>query len=77
MAEELLRLYPNAFTTDFEENKTLVEKMILTESKLVRNKVAGFISRVKAREASGQTVTVPIVSSRNEGRRRRRRSRRR
>jgi len=76
LAKELLRLYPKAFTTDFEENKALVQKLVVTESKLLRNEVAGHITRLKAREASGQPMTVPYVAS-NEGRRRRRRTRRR
>ena len=77
LAKELLRLYPNAFTTDFEENKAIVDKMIVNESKLVRNKAAGTIARVKSREASGQTMGTPYIASGNERRRRRRRSRRR
>jgi len=76
LAKELVRLYPNAFTTDYEENKALVQKMIVTESKMLRNEVAGHMTRLKVREASGQPMTVPYVASGNE-RRRRRRSRRR
>jgi len=77
LAKELLRLYPDAFTTDFEENKDLVGKLIITDSKLLRNEVAGYIARLKKREASGQAVTVPYVTSGSERRRRRRRGRRR
>ena len=76
LGKELLRLYPNAFTTEFEENKALVQKLIVSKSKLLRNEVAGYITRLKIRDASGQTVTVPYATSRNEGRRRRRPRRR-
>lgn len=77
LAKELIRLYPNAFTVDFEENKALVQKMIVTQSKSLRNEVAGHVTRRKVREASGQQMNVPYVASGNEGRRRRRRPRRR
>jgi ribosomal protein S17E len=77
LAKELIRLHPVDFTTDFEGNKDLVEKMVVTQSKSLRNEVAGQITRLRAREATGQPMTAPYVASGNEGRRRRRRSRRR
>lgn len=70
LAKELMRLYPDVFTADFEENRVLVKKMIVTQSKSLRNEVAGRITRRKVRDASGQLVTVPYVAS--EDRRRRR-----
>jgi len=75
LAKVLTRLYPDVFTADFEENRALVEKMIVTQSKSLRNEVAGHITRLKVREASGQPMTVPYVA--NEDRRRRRRRPRR
>ncbi|MCJ7631191.1 hypothetical protein MUP77_02140 [Candidatus Bathyarchaeota archaeon] len=77
LAKELLKLFPNNFNADFEENKILVFKLIVTESKALRNEVAGRITRLKGREALGQIVTVPYTSSGNEGRRRKGRIRRR
>ena len=77
LAKELMRLYPDVFTADFEENRALVQKMIVTQSKSLLNEVAGHITRLKVREASGQPVTVPYVASENRGRRRSRRPRRR
>ncbi|MCW3135392.1 MAG: 30S ribosomal protein S17e [Canidatus Methanoxibalbensis ujae] len=37
----------NSFTEDFEENKKLVEQYLNTDSKEVRNRVAGYITRIK------------------------------
>ena len=54
LAKELMRRYPDVFTVDFEENRALVKKMIVTQSKSLRNEVAGHISRMKVREATGQ-----------------------
>ncbi len=38
------------FTKDFEQNKQLLEELDLFASKQVRNKVAGYIVRVKKNE---------------------------
>lgn len=43
----LLERYPNAFTTDFEQNKESVEKLTNIESKSVRNRIAGYVTRKK------------------------------
>jgi len=43
----LLEQYPTAFTTDFETNKQSVSKLTNIESKGVRNRVAGYVTRKK------------------------------
>jgi small subunit ribosomal protein S17e len=47
-----LRLIENqgdVFTKDFEENKILVSKYTTIESKVIRNRVAGYVTRKVAR----------------------------
>ena len=51
LATVLLERYPQAFNTDFETNKENVEKLTTIESKGVRNRVAGYITRKKSRAA--------------------------
>lgn len=41
----LLERYPEAFTEDFEQNKESVETLTNIESKGVRNRVAGYVTR--------------------------------
>jgi small subunit ribosomal protein S17e len=41
----LLERYPEAFNNDFETNKESVQKLTNIESKGVRNRIAGYISR--------------------------------
>jgi len=41
----LLERYPDAFGHDFEHNKELVEELTNIESKGVRNRIAGYITR--------------------------------
>jgi len=44
----LLERYPDAFDTDFERNKEIVNEFTNVESKSVRNRIAGYISHKKA-----------------------------
>ena len=48
IAVALLERYPEAFSTDFEQNKENVEKLTNIDSKEVRNRVAGYVTRKKA-----------------------------
>lgn len=43
----LLERYPDAFTKDFEHNKESVRALTNIESKSVRNRIAGYVSRKK------------------------------
>ena len=47
IARELLERYPDAFSTDFEQNKESVQRLTNIESKEVRNRVAGYVTRRK------------------------------
>ena len=44
----LLERYPQSFNTDFETNKEHVSELTNVESKSVRNRIAGYITRQKA-----------------------------
>ncbi len=46
-ARLLLDRYPEAFSTDFEHNKDAVTELTNIESKGVRNRVAGYVTRRK------------------------------
>ena len=48
----LLERYPQAFNTDFETNKDSVGQLTNVESKEVRNRIAGYITRKKASQAA-------------------------
>jgi small subunit ribosomal protein S17e len=49
-SEELLSRHPEAFGTDFEENKKVLVEMTLIPSKQLRNRIAGYISKSKQAE---------------------------
>jgi len=48
IARELLNRYPNKFTADFENNKKLVEAYTNISSVKLRNRVAGYATRLAA-----------------------------
>ncbi len=45
IAFRLLDKYEGVFTKDFDENKHLVTKYTDIESKVIRNRVAGYVTR--------------------------------
>lgn len=49
-AKELIENYEGKFTTDFEENKKLVEEYSTVSTKHLRNKIAGYITRLVRQE---------------------------
>ena len=48
LGRTLLEEYPDAFNTEFETNKENVTKLTTVESKGVRNRIAGYITRKKS-----------------------------
>ncbi len=45
LADQLLEEHSDVFTTDFAQNKENVTKYTTIESKVIRNRVAGYIVR--------------------------------
>jgi len=48
IAKELLKRYPDRFTADFENNKKLLETVSKISSVRLRNRIAGYITRLVA-----------------------------
>lgn len=46
IAHELIRLYPDKFTTDFEENKKIIVTVTKITSTRLRNRIAGYVTRL-------------------------------
>jgi len=44
---ELVSSYPDRFSGDFEKNKQAVNELKVTDDKLLRNKIAGYVTRIK------------------------------
>ena len=52
LAFELLRAHPDEFTEDFVHNKMKVDELTDVKSQTLRNKIAGYVTRVKKRTLS-------------------------
>ena len=50
LGEQLIKKYGEKFSNDFDENKRVVTELTDIESKNIRNRVAGYITRLKRRE---------------------------
>ncbi|MBC7100069.1 30S ribosomal protein S17e [Methanothermobacter tenebrarum] len=51
IAKELVEKNPGKFTMDFEENKKLVEELSTVNTKHLRNKIAGYITRLMRQQS--------------------------
>ncbi|MDH4221814.1 MAG: 30S ribosomal protein S17e [Candidatus Bathyarchaeota archaeon] len=48
IARELVERFPDKFTTDFENNKKIVDTLTRTSSTKLRNRIAGYTTRLIA-----------------------------
>ncbi len=59
-ARKLLAMYPQLFNEDFEHNKEVLKKILITPSKKLRNQIAGYITHLvklrKRQEAQTSSV---------------------
>ncbi len=46
VSKELIETYQGKFTKDFDENKKLVEEYTTVSTKHLRNKIAGYVTRL-------------------------------
>ncbi|MBD3352818.1 MAG: 30S ribosomal protein S17e [Candidatus Lokiarchaeota archaeon] len=46
ISKELIEKYPNVFSNIFEENKKLLDEFLVLQSKVVRNRIAGYITHL-------------------------------
>jgi small subunit ribosomal protein S17e len=51
MSRELIETHEGKFTTDFDENKKLVEEYSTVSTKHLRNKIAGYVTRLVRNES--------------------------
>ena len=47
VAIELVERYPEQFTDDFQHNKIMVDKLTDVSTKVMRNRIAGYVTRYR------------------------------
>jgi len=62
-AKELLAAYPTMFTTNFEENKKVVNQLLNVYGKKLRNRIAGYISNLKKIEEKRKAANLAPIST--------------
>lgn len=58
IARELVSRHPDKFTTNFEDNKKLIETLIETSSTKLRNRIAGYITSLIVAMQPAQTEEI-------------------
>jgi small subunit ribosomal protein S17e len=61
VGKELMERFPNKFTTNFDENKRLVDTLTQGTTTRVRNQIAGYITRTRSL-AKANPETEPVAS---------------
>jgi len=68
-AREILESNPHRFSTDYEENKKAVDELVNAKTKRVRNRIAGYVTRLKIVETqkkSGTFADAPVPPEESE-----------
>ena len=55
-ARELVDKFPDKFTNEYEANKASVNQLLRAPSKKLRNRIAGYVTRLKVIEAKKVTL---------------------
>ena len=55
-ARELIERFPEKFTNDYEANKVSVNQVLKAPSKKLRNRIAGYVTRLKVTDAHRATL---------------------
>ncbi|MFX0199666.1 MAG: 30S ribosomal protein S17e [Candidatus Hodarchaeota archaeon] len=55
---ELVELYADRFSTDFDENKKVIDELTEIGSKRIRNRTAGYVTRLMRRQADIEARSV-------------------
>jgi small subunit ribosomal protein S17e len=64
--KELMSRFPNKFTSNFDENKKLVNTLTQGTTTRIRNKVAGYITRTVALSEAGSEIEVDVEDDMDE-----------
>ncbi|MCX8179052.1 MAG: 30S ribosomal protein S17e [Candidatus Aenigmarchaeota archaeon] len=56
VSERLVTAFPDKFTDSFEQNKKVLDEMLKVHSKIIRNKVAGYITHIIQKQGSSKPV---------------------
>jgi len=59
IAKDLLEKHPDKFTMDYETNKQVVDQMVDSRSKRLRNRISGYVTILKKLEERNKAPMAP------------------
>ena len=59
IAKDLLERHPDKFTVDYEANKRVVDQIVDSRSKRLRNRISGYVTGLKKVEERNKSQTAP------------------
>lgn len=62
MARELVERYPDRFTTNYENNKKVIGDLVDAKTKRLRNRVLGYVTRLKIVEERRASAPTEIAT---------------
>jgi small subunit ribosomal protein S17e len=66
MARELVEKFPDRFSTDFEANKKVVPEVLDVGSKILRNRIVGYVTHLKRIEKMRQPPVREVAAEPEE-----------
>jgi small subunit ribosomal protein S17e len=58
ISEEVIQRFPGVFGSDYQANKEQLAKIAIVPSKMLRNKIAGYITKINSKAAAAAEVVV-------------------
>ena len=58
LSTELLKLHPDKFNVDFQENKKIIDELAKVKSKELRNQIAGYIASYINKQTKEQDTKI-------------------
>ena len=65
VARELVQRYPDKFTTNYDSNKTVLADLVDARTKRLRNRIVGYVTRLKIVEEN--RAAAPAEASAESG----------
>lgn len=60
VARELVERYPEKFTTNYDSNKTVLAELVDAKTKRLRNRIVGYVTRLKIVEETRAAAPTQI-----------------
>jgi len=59
IAKDLLERHPEKFTVDYEANKQVIDQIVDSRSKRLRNRISGYVTGLKKVEERNKALSAP------------------